>query len=313
MSLWVRLVAPLRWLVRQLSESITTLVVGEERTAENILRVDELRTLVEEVVESGELHAVERALIDKILAAGSTEVRDIMLPRTRVVFIDGDRPLPEIVTEVRRLRHRQLPVFRGDHDNVVGMLYAEDLARELLEGKNPADLALAPLLRPVAAVPATKMIDDLFGFFLVEEARAAVVVDEFGGVEGLVTLGDLIAFVFGRDARADTPDQAITEVAAGAWEVDGALKIEKFNSLLKREGKDRRFTTVAGFILHRLDRRPEIGDRVAVGDTTLRIIAMEGLRIARVRIETTAYEAVPEAAAADAAEAKAPAAGESDA
>ena len=293
MALWVRLVTPLRWLVSQLSERATSLVGGEERAAENILRVDELRTLVDEVVESGELHALERALIDNILAAGSTEVREIMLPRTRVAFVNGDRPLADIVSDMRTLRHRQLPVYRDNRDHVVGMLFAEDLARPLLDGRDPATLSLEELLRPVSVVPSSKMIDELFGFFLMQEVRAAVVVDEFGGVEGLVTLGDLIAFVFGRGGRGDAPDQRITELQDGAWEVDGALKIGRLNSLLKREGGERRFMTVAGLVLHRLERQPEIGDCVTVDGATLRIVAMEGLRIARVRIEAPGFSARP--------------------
>jgi putative hemolysin len=129
------------------------------------------------------------------------------------------------------------------------------------------------------------MVDELFGFFLQQEARAAVVVDEFGGVEGVVTLSDLIGFIFGRGANDEIPAQMFRELDDGAWEVDGALKIGKFDSLLKREGDNRRFTTVAGLMLDRLDERPQLGDVIVVDGATLRITAMEGLRIARIRVE----------------------------
>jgi CBS domain containing-hemolysin-like protein len=293
MKTWVRFVAPLRWLVRLLSERITTLLVGAERAPENILRVDEFRTLVEEVVESGELHAMERELIDNILAAGSTEVLEIMRPRTRVDFVDGDLAMAEIVEEMRRLRHRRLPVYRGAHDNVVGMLHAEDLANHLLDGDDPAGLSLADLLHPVAAVPPTKKVDELFAYFLAQETHAAVVVDEFGGVEGLVTLGDVIDFVFGRAPRQAGADQAVIDTGDGAWEADGALKLGRFCSLVRIELAEKRVTTVAGLLLKRLDRRPEVGDIVRVDGVTVRITAMDGLRIARVRIEPPGYEAPP--------------------
>jgi Mg2+/Co2+ transporter CorB len=100
MSLWLRLVTPLRWLVRLLSERVTTLLVGPEKAPENILQTDEFRTLVEEVVASGELHATERVLIDNLLASGSTEVVEIMIPRTRVAFIASDCSVPEMVHQV---------------------------------------------------------------------------------------------------------------------------------------------------------------------------------------------------------------------
>lgn len=291
LALWLRAVTPLRWLVRQASERITTLLGGEERAPENILRVDELRSLVEEVVESGELHAVERALIDNILAAGSTGVLEIMLPRTRVAFLDGSLPMASIVAEVRRRRHRQLPVFEGSHDNVIGMLHADDLARQLLDGRDPDSLSLDALLRPVAVVPTTKMVDELFAYFLQQEARAAVVVDEYGGVEGLVTLGDLIAFIFGHASREDSPGHSVASLEDGAWEADGALKLADLDRILKHAHEDRRYATLAGLILHHLDRRPETGDEVVVDGTTLRIVAMDGLRIARVRIEPPEYVA----------------------
>jgi CBS domain containing-hemolysin-like protein len=277
--------------VRQASERITTLLGGEERAPENILRVDELRSLVEEVVETGELHAVERALIDNILAAGSTGVLEIMLPRTRVVFLDGSLPMASIVAEVRRRRHRQLPVFEGSHDNVIGMLHADDLARQLLDGRDPDSLSLDALLRPVAVVPTTKMVDELFAYFLQQDARAAVVVDEYGGVEGLVTLGDLIAFIFGHASREDSPGHSVVSLEDGAWEADGALRLADLDRILKHAHEDRRYATLAGLILHHLDRRPETGDEVIVNGTTLRIVAMDGLRIARVRIEPPGYVA----------------------
>jgi putative hemolysin len=299
MAVWVRVVAPLRWLVRQLSERISTLLGGEERAPENILKVDELRTLVEEVVASGELHAMERALIDNILAAGSTEVLQIMLPRTRVSFIDGGWPMDDIVAEVRRLRHRQLPVFTGSHDNVVGMLQAEDIARHLLDGHDPATLSLDDLLRPVVAVPTTKMVDELFGFFLQQEARAAVVVDEFGGVEGIVTLSDLIGFIFGHGASDEIPAEMFSELEDGAWEIDGALRMDRFDSLLRREGEPQRFTTVAGLMLNLLDERPRVGDSVIVDEATLKILAMDGLRIARIRVEPPDFASRPEDAGSD--------------
>jgi putative hemolysin len=299
MAVWVRVVAPLRWLVRQLSERISTLLGGEERAPENILKVDELRTLVEEVVASGELHAMERALIDNILAAGSTEVLQIMLPRTRVSFIDGGWPMDDIVAEVRRLRHRQLPVFTGSHDNVVGMLQAEDIARHLLDGHDPATLSLDDLLRPVVAVPTTKMVDELFGFFLQQEARAAVVVDEFGGVEGIVTLSDLIGFIFGHGASDEIPAEMFSELEDGAWEIDGALRMDRFDSLLRREGEPQRFTTVAGLMLNLLDERPRVGDSVIVDEATLTILAMDGLRIARIRVEPPDFASRPEDAGSD--------------
>lgn len=125
LGIWVKLVTPLRWAIRGIAERLTTLIVGEDKDAENILQVDEFRSLVEEVAKGGELNATGRALINHLLDAGTTEVVEIMTPRTRVDFIDETMPVPEIIDRVRALRHSRIPVFSGHRDNLIGFIHAE--------------------------------------------------------------------------------------------------------------------------------------------------------------------------------------------
>ena len=127
LSLWVRIITPFRWIIRVVADRLTTLLVGEETAAENILQVDEFRTLVDEVVKGGELSARERALIYNLLEAGTTEVIEIMIPRTQTAFIDVDTPFAELVEQVRSLRYTRVPVYRGTRDNLVGFVHAEDI------------------------------------------------------------------------------------------------------------------------------------------------------------------------------------------
>ena len=117
LTVWVKLITPFRWVIRLVADRITTWIVGEETAAENILQVDEFRTLVDEVVKGGELSVSERSLIYNLLEAGTTEVIEIMIPRTQTAFIDAETPVAEIVEQVRVLRHTRLPVFRETRDN----------------------------------------------------------------------------------------------------------------------------------------------------------------------------------------------------
>ena len=286
MSAWVRLVAPLRWLVRLLSDRITTLLVGPEKAPENILQVDEFRTLVEEVVERGEMRATERILIDNLLAAGSTEVVEIMIPRTRVAFIDVDRSVPEMVERVRQLRHRRVLVYRNHRDNLVGILHAEDLMKMALEGVDFSQLQAQDVLHTVIMVPPTKKVDEMFEFFLEHDAQGAVVLNEFGGIDGLVTLKTLVNFIFGNTSGDEPLSHLFSQPEPGVFEVEGAMKLTDFNRITNLGFSDSRMTTISGVMLRHLDRLPAIGDEVNLEGVRLRVESLDGHRIARLRVTT---------------------------
>ena len=283
MAVWLRLVAPLRWLVRLLSERVTTLLVGKEKIPENILNPDEFRSLVEEVVARGELHATERILIDNLLAAGTTEVVEIMIPRTRAVFIDINQSLPEMVDKVRQLRHRRIPVYRGNRDNLVGMIHAERIMRMALDDVDFSKLQPEDILQPIIMVPPTKKVDEMFEFFLEHKAQAAVVLNEFGGIDGLVTLKRVINFIFGNTSGDKPLTEMYNEPSPDVFEVNGDMKLTDFNAITNFGLADKRMTTISGVLLRHLDRLPAVGDVVVIEGIQLQVLAVEGHRIARLR------------------------------
>jgi len=291
LTLWLRLVTPFRWLVRLLSERVTTLLVGPEKAIENILQVDEFRSLVEEVVESGELHATERILIDNLLTAGTTEVVQIMIPRTRVAFIDANLGVAEMVEQVRQLRHRRIPVYRGHRDTLVGMLHAEDLMQMTLDGVDFGQVDVKDILHPVTMVLPTKKVDEMFEFFLRQKSQAAVILNEFGGIDGLVTLKGVIDFIFGHAGGEEALGRLFTEPEPGVIEVDGDMKLTDFNTVTNFGISDSRMTTISGVLLRHLDRLPAIGDDVIVEGVRLQVVSLEGHRIVRLRAMPVARHA----------------------
>lgn len=300
MSLWVRLVTPFRWFIRLLSERVTTMIVGHEKEPENILNPDEFRSLVGEVVASGELKITERILIDNLLAAGSTEVVEIMIPRTRAAFIDADLNLPEMVEKVRQLRHRRIPVFRGNRDTLVGMIHAENLMRMALDDVDFSQLSPEDVLQPVIMVPPTKKVDEMFEFFLKQNAQAAVVLNEFGGIDGMVTLKRVINFIFGHASGEEALHDMFDEPVPGVFEVEGSMKLADFNSITNFGLTDNRMTTVSGVLLRHLDRLPTVGDEVVVEGVRLQVLAVEGHRITRLRAMSVTEKTHVLAADADA-------------
>ncbi|MGD2056574.1 MAG: hemolysin family protein [Gammaproteobacteria bacterium] len=284
MSLWVRIVAPLVWVIRGIADRVTTLFVGEEKAAENILQLDEFRTLVEEVAKEGELNATERALIYNLLEAGDTEVVEIMTPRTRTAFLNAEMSVPEIVERFRSYRHPRVPVFRVHRDNLVGFVHAEDILRLLLDHTDLSTLQMEDIIHAPVVVPLTKKVDEMFDFFQANNSRAAAVLNEFGGVEGFVTMKDVLTFIFGQISGDVEGQELYQERDENFYEVDGDMKLTDFNNLTNFGIEDPRMTTIGGVAFRHLDRLPRVGDSISMEDITITVLEMDEHRIARVRV-----------------------------
>jgi CBS domain containing-hemolysin-like protein len=309
MSLWVRVVAPLVWVIRSIADRITTLIVGEEKAAENILQLDEFRTLVEEVAKEGELNATERALIYNLLEAGDTEVVEIMTPRTRTAFLNVEMTVPEMVERFRTFRHPRVPVFRVHRDNLVGFVHAEDILRLVLDDADISILEVDDIMHLPVVVPLTKKVDEMFDFFTANNARAAAVLNEFGGVEGFVTMKDVLTFIFGQISGDVEGQELYHERDQDSYEVDGDMKLTDFNNLSNFGIEDPRMTTIGGVAFRHLDRLPRVGDSINMEDIVITVLEMDEHRIARVRVirgvrgeEATSGDVSEESALAEGAE-----------
>ena len=288
LSLWVKLISPMRWLVRNVADRITTWIVGEDTHPDNILQVDEFRSLVEEVAKGGELNATERALIHNLLDAGDTEVVEIMTPRTRMDFINATWPVPEILAYVRKVRHSRIPVFSLHHDNLIGFVHAEDVLRIVMDKMDLRLLGVDDITHPPVVVPPTKKVDEMFEFFQKKQCRAAVVLNEFGGVEGFVTITDVLNFIFGQISGRVRGQELHRDRDLDDYEVPGDMKLVDFNNLTHFGLEDPRMTTIAGIAFRHLDGLPKAGDIVAIDDLELTVLEMDSHRIARMRVRRVA-------------------------
>ncbi len=285
LNLWVKLITPLRRIVRLGADRITTWIVGDERAKDNILQVDEFRTLLADVADEGILDATERVLIDNLLEAGETEIVEIMTPRTKIRFLKDDLSVPEMLEAFREIQHPRVPVCHEQPDNLVGFLHAEDIVRLLFDDVDLARLRPEDILHPPIVAPLTKHVDEMFDFFQANNARAAIVLNEFGGVEGLITMRDIINFIFGEISDAVAGQELYMEQDDSAYEVPGDMKLTDFDDLTNFGIEDPRMTTIGGVVFRFLDRLPKSGDRVALDDGIVAtVLEMEGLRPARIRV-----------------------------
>ena len=290
MNYWVKIIAPLRWLIRLASDRITTWVVGPHRSAEHILQIDELRSLLDDVTEEGKLNPTGRLLINNLLSAGNTEIVKIMTPRSRVAFFDADLAIDELLEKFKNLRHSRVPVYRQHRDNLIGFLYAEDVLELHIQGKDPEGIKIEDLVRPPAVVPLTKKVDEMFDYFQRTHTRAVVALNEFGGVAGFITLNDLLRFIFGELATRKEETALVKEVEPRIFELPGDVKLTELHRLTGISLKDPRMTTVAGVAFRHIDRLPRVGDKITVDHLTITVLEMDAHRISRVRLAVNETE-----------------------
>lgn len=294
LSLWVKLVTPLRYIVRIVADFVTTAVVGKELSKGNLLNTDEFRTIIESVQEDSVLGLTERTLINNLLACSETEIIEIMTQRTHVDFLNGDRPLADLIEEFLTIGHTRVPVWRNHRDNVIGVMHVDDIAGFVQDKADFSKIPIEDLLRPPVVVPLTKTVDEVFEFIRSKKVNSALVLNEHGGVEGLITARDVIGFVFGEltGEVIDTDQYRMDE--HNTYEVPGEMKLGEFNNLTNFGIDDPRMTTIGGVAFRHFDRIPDIGDSVVVDGTSITVLAMDCHRIAKLRVVKGKIESIEE-------------------
>ncbi|QEP43142.1 HlyC/CorC family transporter [Ectothiorhodospiraceae bacterium BW-2] len=281
---WIILITPLREAVRLVSDRITTFVVGDSVNRDNILHADEFRTLIEEGEESGIIDATERVLIDNVLEAAETDISRIMTPGPRIRFLNAELPVPELIEKFRHLRHPRIPVYRGHWDNVIGFIHSEDVLRLFHHDIDPHEVALESLLKPAHFVPPTKKVDEMFDYFQAHNTRAAVILSEYGEVLGIVTMKDVLTFIFGEISGKMEGQEHYDEQDGNSYTVPGDMRLNDFYNLTNFHIDDPVMTTIGGVAFRLFDRLPQIGDSVIHEGFEFIAREVKGLRISQIQV-----------------------------
>ncbi|MDR3682812.1 MAG: hemolysin family protein [Geothrix sp.] len=242
-----------------------------------------VNALLEEGEAEGILEAEDRELIRNVVTFGDTVVREVMTPRTRIVALPLTATIQEAWAAFTASRHSRLPVYEGGIEHVRGVLLLKDLM-QLPYGAQPP---LASLLKPPHFVPESKPVADLLRELQRARAQMALVVDEFGGVSGLVTLEDLLEEVFGEIQDEHEAPAGLIEQGPGLWLVSGQTHVEDVAQALGLAWERNGFDTLAGLVMARLGRVPRPQESVSVEGARLTVLRMEGKRIVQVRVERT--------------------------
>jgi CBS domain containing-hemolysin-like protein len=253
------------------------------------LSEEEFKQVLEASTMSGAIDKTENELIKSILEFTDTTVKEIMVPRPDIVGLDISMPRDVLVRKVIEEGYSRLPVYNGTVDNVIGVIYSKDLL-SLLEHRDL--IVLQDIIRPAYFVPESKKISQLLREFQQKKAHLAIVIDEFGGTEGIITMEDIIEEIVGEiHDEYDEVSKSIEPARDGSVTVDARMSIGDFNRQFKAQLPEApEYETLAGFIQKELGRMPEIGDSVTHQTLTLTIQSKTARRIRTVRVMRTAAE-----------------------
>lgn len=285
MSVLSRLGAPFVWVMGTASD-VLLMLFGARRSPDLSVSVEDIEHVIRTGTEEGLLESTETKVALEALRLGERTARDILQPRTELDALDVTTPWPEVLGAVAMSGHSRLPVYEGDLDHIIGFVHIKDVLRRHYLGL-PTELR--KLIHPVLLVPETLPVDRLLLSFQEQGSQIAVVLDEFGGTEGIVTLQDVLEELVGdlRDEHDRDRQQEFVQRDERSWLVDGSLSLEDFCEKLSIKPADtgpRRFSTVAGLALSELGRIPSVGDQFEWEKYRLEVVDMDGQRIDRLLV-----------------------------
>lgn len=272
-ALLARITRPFIWLLSVSTNALVRLLGGNPHSGKEQITGEELRDIV---AATEELTAEERALIDDVFDAGDRELREVMLPRTEVAFLDASTPVREAVIEVSDAPHSRYPVIRGSADDVVGVVHIRDLLTPDAERSRGR---VGDLARETAFFPGTKQVIPALTEMRRLRQHLAIVVDEYGGTAGIVTLEDLVEELVG-----DIRDEYDADAAGPRTDVDGLLNLEDFADETGVTLPEGPYETVAGFVVSELGELPSVGATVVVAGHLLTVTELDGRRVSRISV-----------------------------
>jgi CBS domain containing-hemolysin-like protein len=256
-------------------------LVGEHSL---IYTVDELKQMISESEEGGVLEPPEREMLESVFDFGELLVRQVTVPRTEVIAIEADTRLDEIIATVTQHTYTKLPVYEDDLDQIIGILHVKDLLR-VMNQPDCQNITAREMARETLYIPDTLPVNDLLHQFRHNRQHIAIVLDEYGGTAGLVTLEDLLEEIVGEVSdQFDAASPEIQSLPDGSVLIDGLTLIETVNQQLDLNLLDPHYDTIAGYFLGKLGHIPKPGDGIESGGVHLQVETMDGLRIAQLKL-----------------------------
>ncbi len=291
---------PLKWteyllwpfvvILQGITRGVNKLLGGS--SVQPVITEGEFRTLIDIGEAEGEFEPAEAEMLENVFQFGDRQVREVMTPRTEMVSIQQGGALREFLDTYSRNSHTRFPVYRESPDNVIGVLSLKDVLRHIAQKGLGLDDSVTDAIRDAYFVPETKRISELFDELRATGNQMALVIDEFGGVAGLVTLKRLLEVVMGPvGEEGESPEEEYRAIDEYTFHVEGGMSIEEVNEEMKIELPDGEYETLAGFVLDVLGHIPDEGEQFDFNDLKFEILEMQDLKIEEVRVTKSAVTA----------------------
>jgi CBS domain containing-hemolysin-like protein len=288
LMLFAWIMSPFIWVLHRSANGLLKLMgqpgAGSE---EAVHSPEELRLLVEQSQEGGALQSSDAEMIDAVFEFSEKNAREVMTPRTEIVAFDVDAPLQEVLRIVEETQFSRYPVYEESIDNIIGLVLTKDLLRLLIPSTSDGQLAksefnVRKLVRPVHVIPGSREVEDVLADFKRLKEHMAIVLDEYGGTAGIITMEDLLEEIVGEildeyDTTEDITEPILTR--AGETLISGGTNVGELNERFGLDVPDDDATTIGGFVFGILGRLPQTGDRVIAGGAIFTVKSMEGRKI----------------------------------
>ena len=285
-------VRPLTWAENLLMPFVIVLqwisrsrLFGASVSARRSITEAELRTLIDIGEAEGAFEPEEAEMLESVFRFGDRQVREVMTPRTEIVFVERGATMGEFLDINAEHTHTRFPVYKGTTDNIVGILSAKDILKAMSSRTIGYDDSVTDVIRDAYFVPETKRIAELFDELRKSGNQMAIAIDEFGGIAGLVTLKRLLEQVVGRVGEEGvSPEEEYEALSENTFQVDGGMSIDEVKEQLGIELPEGDFETVAGFVLDILGHIPAKGEQFEYGDLHLEVTQMRDLKVETIKL-----------------------------
>jgi CBS domain containing-hemolysin-like protein len=259
--------------------------------SERLHSPEEIRLLVEQSTEGGSLQGQDARLLEGVFEFSEKTAQDVMTPRTQIAALGSDLTVEEAADQVAVYGRSRYPVYTDSLDEIIGVVHAKDILAAL---RARPGQTVRVIMRPPLFVPGTREVEDVLADMKRLKTHLAIVLDEYGGTAGLVTMEDLLEEIVGPIYDEYDPQDRASPTD-GAPRIDGSMTISEFNSGFGANLDDTDYTTIGGYIFGQLGRLPRVGDRVSVGPFTFEVVEMEGRRVKTIRLHSPKPEEAPAA------------------
>ena len=285
---------PVVFVLTAVTRLLLRMMGGKAQVRGPFVTEEELKMLVSVGEEEGVIEEEEREMIHGIFEMGDMRVRELMVPRTDLVAIEVNEPVEKAVDLVTKHGHTRIPVYEGDLDHIVGVLYAKDLLRAVVRG---VQKTLREIARKPYFTPESNKVQDVLRDLRKNRVHMAIVVDEYGGTAGAVTIEDILEEIVGpiQDEYDIGEEDEIQFISPNEVVLDGRVSVDDVNELLKLDIAADDYDTVGGYVLNQLGATPKVGATLKLGTADLRVEAVQGTRIKKVRIRSDTPFQIPEA------------------